>query len=274
MTVNAARRTRRRTSVPKPEPIVAPTESLAIGEINQTVFDCPKCARPLAIGVSRCPGCGTRLVLGIPLAKVSIFVSGGVAIGIAVGAVFSFGLGIGRAVAATPPATTSLPSQPTVPAGGGPTATPTPTTVPGTGGTTDMPPITRSALTQALGVNGRLGAGADALRASLAARDFDASAVAQTLRSMSADSVFGQQLASRLTSWPSSTSLGGNLDALYDSVHQSATEWLVASVRDEKSYRSAATAMLDVLSGLAAIDAEARALADGIGIAPSPAAAP
>jgi hypothetical protein len=86
MTVNVARRSRRRTSSPRREPSVAPTESLAIGEINQTVFDCPNCSRPLALGARRCPGCGTHLVLGVPLVKASVLGGVGLAIGIAHGA--------------------------------------------------------------------------------------------------------------------------------------------------------------------------------------------
>jgi hypothetical protein len=134
--------------------------------------------------------------------------------------------------------------------------------------------MSRSALTQALNVNGRLGSGAAALRAALDARDFDASTVAETLRSLSADSVFGQQLAGRLVTWPGSAGLAANLDTLYDSVHQTATEWLVASVRDEAAYREAAADMLTVLKGLTAVDAEANALAGRIGLVVAPSAAP
>jgi len=247
----------------------APTESLAIGEINQTVFECPKCARPLAIGVRRCPGCRTRLVMGVPLAKVSAFTSLGLILGIALGVTVSFGLNIVRAAAVTP-AVGAIASHPVTPGGGGgtvPTASPT-TALPAP--TSDIPPMSRSALAQAIGVNGRLGAGAAALRAALGARDFDASTVAETLRSLSADSVFGQQLAGRLVTWPGSAGLAAKLDTLYDSIHQTATESLVASVRDEAAYRAAANKMLDVLKGLIAVDAEADALAGRIGLVIAP----
>ena len=39
--------------------------SIAIGEIDQTIFDCPSCSRPLALGDRRCPGCRTRLLHGV-----------------------------------------------------------------------------------------------------------------------------------------------------------------------------------------------------------------
>jgi hypothetical protein len=274
VTANVARRSRRRTPAPPPEVVApTPTESLAIGEINQTVFECPKCARPLAIGVRRCPRCGTHLVLGVPLAKVSAFISLGLILGIAVGVTISFGLNIARA-ATVAPAVGAMPSLSTTPGGGGTVPTASPTTAPSPSPTSDIPPMSRSALTQAIGVNGRLGAGADALRAALAAHDFDASSVAETLRSLAADSVFGQQLVPRLADWPGSAALSGSLGGLYDSVHQTATDWLVASVRDETAYREAAAAMLKVLKGLTAVDAEANALAGRIGLPVAPSAAP
>jgi hypothetical protein len=274
MTVNAVRRGRRRAPEVRPDPIVTPNESLAIGEINQTVFDCPNCARPIAIGVRRCPGCGTHLVLGIPLAKAAVFASVGLALGIAFGGAVGYSLSLSRGPGSIGPAVAVQPSAP--PASGSsttPTSSPTSAPTSTAGSTTDMPPISRSALAQALSVNGRLGAGASALRSSLNARDFDASTVAQTLRSLSADSVFGQQLAGRLMNWPGSATLGQNLATLYDSVHQTSTEWLVASVRDETAYREAAAAMLDVLKGLTALDAEANALAAQVGL-PAPSTAP
>lgn len=277
MTVNVARRSRRRSSEPPPEvrpEAISPKESLAIGEINQTVFDCPKCARPIAIGVRRCPGCGTHLVLGIPLAKVSVFTGVGLVVGIVFGVVLGFGLNLGRAASGTPgPAIAALPSQPTTPGGGGgtvptvapPSAAPTSTAV-----TPDIPPISRSALSQALGVNGRLAAGAESLRGLLAASSFDASAVAETLRSLSADSVFGQQLAGRLAAWSGTAELGRDLNTVYERVNQSATDWLVSSVRDKAAYREAAADMIAILKGLTAVDTEARALADQFGLVTAP----
>ena len=57
---------------PLSEPNGASSESLAIGEIDQTVFDCPRCSRPLAVGTRRCPGCRTRLMAGVPLPGVGL----------------------------------------------------------------------------------------------------------------------------------------------------------------------------------------------------------
>jgi len=281
MTVNAARRNRRRT--PETQTI-APTESLAIGEINQTVFDCPACARPLAVGARRCPGCGTRLLLGIQAGKASVLAGLGLVVGIALGGAFGYGVGLGRAgaAAAAAKAGSALSSPAPVQVGGGGTtaASVRPTDTPGTGGsgggaTASGSPISRSALLQALGVNGRLRAGAVALRATLGANVFDASTVAQTLRTLSAESVFGQQVVGRMADWPVSFTLVKDLASMYDAVHQTAIEGLVASVRDDAAYRATAVAMLKVLDGLPALDREAQAVAAEIGLEiPPPSAAP
>src|SRR4051812_40343743 len=88
MTVNTARRPRRRTTgiAPRP-PVAAPVGTLAIGGVGQPVFACPACARPVEIGARRCPGCRTRLVFGVPLSKASVFASTGLAIGLVAGSV-------------------------------------------------------------------------------------------------------------------------------------------------------------------------------------------
>ena len=281
MTVNAARRNRRRT--PEPQTI-APTESLAIGEINQTVFDCPACARPLAVGARRCPGCGTRLLLGIQAGKASVLAGLGLVVGIALGGAFGYGVGLGRAgtTAAAAKTGSALSSPAPVQVGGGGTTTPSarPTDTPGTGAsgggaTASGSPISRSALLQALGVNGRLRADGVALRAALRANVFDASTVAQTLRTLSAESVFGQQVVGRMADWPVSFTLVKDLASLYDAVHQTAIEGLVSSVRDAAAYRATAVAMLKVLDGLPALDREAQAVAAEIGLEiPPPSAAP
>jgi hypothetical protein len=281
MTVNAARRNRRRTPEPQTS---APTESLAIGEINQTVFDCPACARPLAVGARRCPGCGTRLLLGIQAGKASVLAGLGLVVGIALGGAFGYGVGLGRAGAAAAAAKAgsalSSPAPVQVGGGGATTASVRPTDTPGTGGsgggaTASGSPISRSALLQALGVNGRLRAGAVALRATLGANVFDASTVAQTLRTLSAESVFGQQVVGRMADWPVSLTLVKDLASLYDAVHQTAIDGLVASVRDDAAYRATAVAMLKVLDGLPALDREAQAVAAEIGLEiPPPSAAP
>jgi hypothetical protein len=270
MTVNVARRRNRRRT-PQLPPELPVTESIAIGEINQTVFDCPSCGRPLVLGTKRCPSCGTRLILGVATSKASILAGLGLAVGLLAGGLIGFT--VSRAMVAAPAVTAVLPSAPPAIAGG--VASSKPTQVPSVApSAAQIPTISRSALFQAISLNKRLATGATALQASLAARAFDAALVAQTLRAISGDSVFGQQLAGRLGDWPAYGSLGKDLTTFYDAVHTTAIEGLVASVRDEAAYRSAAKAMLDVLKGLSAVDAEAQSVATRIGLDISPSTAP
>jgi hypothetical protein len=248
------------------------SESISIGEINQTVFDCPSCARPLAIGVKRCPGCGTRLLFGVPLAKATLLASTGIAIGIAIGGVFGFGVGLIRPLAAAAisdaPVASQAPLASLAPVDGG-------TGSGGTGTVPDLqiPPLSRSALAQTLDVDARLVANADLLRAALTARVFDAPTVAQTLRSMAADSVIGRQLADHVRAWTGSAAVGRDLDDLYVAIHGTASDALISSVRDQAAYRTAATRMLVVLEGLSAVDGAARTLASqsGVNVPASPA---
>src|SRR5882672_12243696 len=55
------------------------------GEIGQTIFGCPACGRPLAIGVRRCPSCSARLVMGVRAGRAAMFVTIGLIVGVAFG---------------------------------------------------------------------------------------------------------------------------------------------------------------------------------------------
>jgi hypothetical protein len=274
MTVNAVRRPRRRAAAsPGRDAAHGPAETLAIGEIDQTVFDCPSCSRPLALGAHRCPGCGTRLLIGVPLRKASILTAAGLAAGLIAGAAGGVAITVPRATAATVggggggPASsaataaggTSAPSS-TAP---GPSLEPTPTPP---AATDSMPSLARSALGQAITVDERMVAAGDSLRTILAASPFSASDVAQILRTISADAVYGEQLADRVTGWPGSVDVGADLGTLYGSLHDSAATALIASVRNESGYREAARSMVGLLAGIRLIDDRARALAAEHGV--------
>lgn len=271
MTVNAARRPRRRATPLAPEPIIAPAEKFAIGEINQTVFDCPSCARPLALGARRCPGCGTRLIIGIPLSKASVLASAGLAVGILVGGAVGAVFGLSHAAAAPGPVA-MIPSA--APVGGGtgtgaatpgPTIAPSPTPTMDTTGS-DIPAISRSALIQIVGFNERFADPAATLSAALAAKSFDASVAAQALRALSADAVYGQQLATNVSAWSVSEPLGGRLALLYKGIHDTAVEGLDASVQNVAAYRSTARAMVRLLATVPAVNDEVRSLAAANGL--------
>ena len=268
MTVNAARRPRRRAAAPPPEPIVVPAESIAIGEIDQTVFDCPTCARPLAMGTRRCPGCGTHLIIGVPMSKASVIATGGLVLGLLLGWATGVVFGLVSRPMVVAPAPVVVPSVAPV-GGGGTLATPVPIAsapvAPGdwTGG---MPAIARSALSQAVTVNDHFAAASASLSAVLAAPSFDPSDVAQILRAISAESVYGEQLAAKVSSWSDSAAVGQRLNGLYGAIHDTAGEGLLASVRNEAAYRQSAKTMITLLAGLRSVDTELRALAEANGV--------
>jgi hypothetical protein len=263
MAVNGLRRVRRRAPGSDPRSPGRSATSLAIGEINQTVFDCPVCSRPLAMGTHRCPACRTRLVNGVPLVKASMFAIVGLAAGLAIGVVSAGSLGIGgpgssagRGANGNPGASVA-PGASTIAVG----ATPTPLPV-----ATEVPLISRTAIVQAVTVNGRLAASSRALATALARKPFDAAEVAQTLRTISAESVYATELAGIVSDWPGTSGIGTKLTDLYGTVHDSAAHALVASVRNQTAYRDAARAMVATLAGLVAVDAEIRAVAAARGI--------
>src|SRR4249919_718352 len=59
--------------------------SLVIGEDHPDVFTCPACSRPLEAGTSRCPDCGTRLIMGVRLKRAGMFLALGIVVGILIG---------------------------------------------------------------------------------------------------------------------------------------------------------------------------------------------
>ena len=271
MTVDVARRPRRRAG-PKtdaPEPAISATPSIAIGEIDQTIFECPSCSRPLALGSHRCPGCGTRLVRGVTLGKASGFVALGLAVGLLAGAAGGLAIGLtGTRTAATPPTVLAPAGANTGTGGPAATAAPTVTASP-TSAPTDpagIPPLVRTALVQVAGTNGRLATANADLRAVLAAKVFDASEAAQVLRTISAESVFSVQVAAHVGAWPGSAALATQLGAYYDSVHTAAANGLMASVRNTAAYRAAATAMVGLLDRLTELDGAVRSTAASAGV--------
>lgn len=268
MTVNAVRRARRRPASPDSDSMGPPSESLAIGEIDQTVFDCPRCTRPLAMGTHRCPGCRTRLLAGVPLTKASGFVATGLALGLAFGAAGGAAFGLTRALPAAAPTPIVAASAAPI-AGGQPgsTARPLSSLAPGSGGTSGMPSISSSALVQAASVNDRLHAAEASLRSALATSRFDASDVAQILRTISADTVYGQQLAGKIAAWSGSAAVGGNIGLAYNGIHDTAVEALVQSVTNATAYKQSASAMIRLLAGLSAVDAQIAAVATANGVA-------
>lgn len=276
MTVNVARRTRRRATPPatpaisstaqrpESEPVYVPVDSIAIGEFEQTVFDCPNCRRPLALGARRCPGCRKRLVNGVVISKASLFVATGLAVGIVAGVAAGFAIGNGgSSKGVTPPV---VPGASKAPVTSAPVETATTAPVSQPPVVSDIPPVTRSALVQALATNDRLAASGAELEAALAAPSFNATDVARTLRTMSADAVFGEQVATHVRDWSGTSAVGADLVDFYATIHESASAGLVASVQNASAYRTAAKTMLGLLDQVDALEAAMRSAATSAGV--------
>ncbi|MEA2520085.1 MAG: hypothetical protein QOF49_2165 [Chloroflexota bacterium] len=295
MTVNVARRSRRPTSAtaaaveadsgpmggfaPPFTPRLVPGESFTIGEINQTVFDCPSCSRPLALGARRCPGCSAWLVNGVRLSKASAFVAAGLAVGLLAGTGGGFLFGrnqlptLAAAAVLTPVASSDLaaPVGPSTVPSGAPTASPsavpetaTPSVDTASGGA--IPPAARAALVQVVAADDRLAVSGAALESALGAPTFDASNVARILRAVSAESVQDRQLAVRVAAWNGSAAIGTQLGDFYESIHVAAANALISSVRDAAAYRVAATSIVGLLADIPAMDAALRVVASSAGV--------
>jgi hypothetical protein len=278
MTVNVARRRS------KAAPAGGAESNGPIGEIGQTLFGCPACGRPLAIGVRRCPGCSARLVMGVRAGRAAMFVTIGLILGVAFGGGLAAVLSAVRmpardAQVAQAAAAAALAAAVHAQAAASAVALATPAITPaggssGTRSTVTIPASSASALTQALILNARLSDATSALRAALGAPKFDAQEVSQLLRDASANSVIGLQLAQDLNAWSGGTAVGARMTTLYTSLQSTAAEGLGASIRNEAAYRRAAQAMVALLGGLGPIDSEARQLAATAGISRSVAVSP
>jgi hypothetical protein len=250
----------RRSRKPKATP-----DALVIGEMNQTVFPCPACTRPLVIGARRCPGCGTRLVIGVQAKRAGILVAIGVFSGLILGGVLSTtATALGVAIQDTVAAVTAGSSpSPSISAASSPSAG-APTVGPGTIST--VPALTRSALAQAVGVQARLTASRAVLASALKAKNLDSFGVSQTLRAMSADAVIGLSLSSHIGAWSGGKDLSGELTAFYTTIQDTASSGLQASVRNDKAYRAAGQRMLVVLGSLPTIDQRVHDVASEAGV--------
>jgi len=237
--------------------------ALPIGEEDAAIFNCPACARPLATGARRCPGCGIHLVLGVPVKRASVFVAVGTSFGILLGAGFTGAMltraqALAASAAAIPPTSASAPSvAPSTSASASPAETPVPPAVPA---------AARAALIQSATLHGRLRTGVSTLEAALAAPRFDTAEVAQALRSLASTSALGVDMAGRLSEWPDAATLATDLESFYDQVRAVARSGLAASLRNEPAYRAAATDMVTLAGGLPALDDETRRFAASAGI--------
>jgi hypothetical protein len=242
-------------------------DGLAIGTPDANIFLCPRCSRPLAVGVSRCAGCGTRLVAGVPLLKVTGFVGMGLVAGLALGgAIFgALTLAGGSASAPTvaPPAAvapSAVASPSTVPVA---SAVPQATVVPPDPG---VPAAALTALRRSATVNQRLLADSELLTRALSGSDPSAAEIAPLLRNLAATASLGDGIASTVGTWDEASDVSAELASFYASIDRIAQDALTASITNERAYHDSGTRMLAVLGRLTGLDADTRVLAKTAGV--------
>jgi pyruvate/2-oxoglutarate dehydrogenase complex dihydrolipoamide acyltransferase (E2) component len=249
MALGLLRRHRARPVAPPP---------LSIGVPDSEIFACPVCSRPMVVGARRCQGCGTRLVWAVPAAKASVFV----ALGLAAGIVLASAVTLGVATGVRPPAAFAPAASEAASPSPSPSATPAPTSNP----QADVPVLTRAALRQAVDLHARLAAAAANLGALVEAKDLDAYAVSEELRSVASVAAQGTGLAQRISAWTAATDLSAQLGNWYREIRETARAALKAPVTNGRAYRSAAQGMLVLLAEVPSLDGETRALAIEAGV--------
>ncbi len=227
--------------------------TLAIGETDSNIFNCPACARPLGVGAPRCPGCGTRLIAGVQASRALAFLTLGLIVGLVVGGgVMAVAATLTRVepvvAAAVDPVTSTLPTA-------APLVTPAPVLDPG------VPSAAISALRQTALVNQRVATDSARLVAALAVAEPSSAEIARTLRSLSSNATFGERIVSDIFEWDAGTAVATDLTTFFATIRSTASDGLRASLRNEAAYVDAARAMLVVIDGLGSVDTAARALA-------------
>jgi hypothetical protein len=240
----------------------------AIGETDAHVFDCPACARPLSHGTSKCPGCGTRLIMGVRLRRAGTILALGTVIGVLFGgattaAAITLSQRDSKAGAIVTPST--APASPT------PQPTPPKPTAPTV---VTEPQAAVSALSGTAVVNGRISVDAATLSSTLASKGATAIEIARALRSLDADAALGIDLSARLAPWRDAAPVMADLDRFYGAMADSARNAFRASLVDTAGYRKAGAEMLTVLAGLGDVDAASRALALTVDLELPPVALP
>jgi len=234
-----------------------------IGDDSQGSFvSCPNCGRPVADGLVRCAGCGTRVLLGVAATRALLFMATGAVLGLLVG-----GLSVGSILNASREATTASSAAAHA-------ASPTP----GAGASSSaiaglaspsrpaIDPLAASALRQVASTEDQLAISLDNLRHELKARPVDSAAIATTLRAISASATYGTSVIGYLSGWPDAAELQGQLGALYTQVRAVAANGLSAQLANVKAYQSAANQMIAVLAVLPAIRTAEMALGQSGGI--------
>jgi len=250
MTIDVVRRKSNRTSRREREQ----RDELPIGETDANIFNCPACARPLAVGSRRCPACSTRLLAGVRASRAVGFIAIGVLIGGVVG-----GASVGIVALLNAPATAVAvqPDAAVTPSSAPLASAPAPAPV----ANPAIPAAALTALSQSALVNQRLVADAARLEAAMAADQPTSVEIARALRALSATATFGDRIAPDVGAWTAGTEVSAGLQTFYDAVGATARDGLASSLQNRAAYVRAGLAMLEVMDGLPTLDAAARDLA-------------
>ncbi|MBA2300263.1 MAG: hypothetical protein H0W22_05760 [Chloroflexi bacterium] len=227
--------------------------SLPIGEVDANIFACPACSRPLGVGTSLCPSCGTHLIAGVRTSRAVVFVG----IGLFSGMILGAGLMAALSVTTPRPLDLAVADAPPIVA---------PSQVPVASAA--APPVdagissgAMSALRQSTLLNQRVLGDADRLTAALSAPKPSSAVIGPILRTLASTASFGAGVAATVGSWDRGDAVSKDLALFYASIAETADEGLSASFANNRAYVAAAEKMLEIVGGLGAIDAASRTLA-------------
>ena len=243
------------------------TKGLAIGETDAHVFNCPSCARPLANGTSRCPGCRSWLIMGVRVKRAGGLLALGLVLGGFFGGVATVSV-LALSFQGSTPAAVAAPSLAPVVLAVIPSGAPTAVPLKG------VPAGAVSALSGTAVVNGRIAVDAVTLELALAGQGTPGIEIARALRSLAADATLGIDLTGRLGSWTAGASVMSKLDDFYRSMAKTAQKAFKVSLIDVAAYRRAGEEMMTVLAGLGGVDAASRSLATTLDLELPPVALP
>lgn len=234
MTIQALRR---RWRGQQPDHSGAPAVYPITDEPDHEIFACPVCGRPLGRGALHCPGCGTRLLLQVPLKRAAVLLSVGLAAGLFVGgSLTAIVASVTRPVVVTPAGVVGVSDAQTA--------------VSGTGGSVASAPVpaeAASALRLTMTIDARLASARTSLSTQLRAGSFDTQAAVATLRSIAGDAAWGSDVVVRFRGWSAADSLRLQLAAYYDTIRASARNALGSSVTNATAYRTSAKRMVALL---------------------------
>jgi hypothetical protein len=225
---------------------------IAIGDADHEIFNCPVCQRPLATGASRCPGCGTRLLLGVQARKATALIGTG-----AISGALVSGLLVALILLALRPATASGPIVVE-----GPQATPSAGVVP----PKPVPNSAANALNRTTGLNARMASQLPALASAIKPSRPNSSEIARILRMINSDAALATKAVPALAAWTEGRVLAAELDQYYADVRTAATSALDITLNNASAYKRNGSRMVALLQRIADLQAAAKVLGDAHGI--------